>query len=225
MVVGSSATSVAVAHCQNVDHRPCGYQATLTTTVSGDAVGKPELGKSETRPVSIEPLESRDLRCATIVLWTPVGAGGHLVGRTSHWWERIHAVLEHRKPQLLVHAALEIRVDHDRYVIEMAPHWSAPRVDRGVVATGPVGLRWLGRSALFRYEVRCWRSGSIPDRRWAVAGPTLFQTKRSQLAAAATCPRCSHPGLGPHRSRHRGHVELELAGVLAVDGQRRARQR
>ena len=69
---------------------------------------------------------------ATIgLLWIPVGAGGYLVGHTSRWWERVHAMLARRKPQLLLHAALEIVVDNDRYVIEMAPQWSGPRVNRG----------------------------------------------------------------------------------------------
>lgn len=35
-------------------------------------------------------------------------------------------------------------------------------MDRGVVVEGPVGSRLLGRSPLFRYEVRRWRSGVIP---------------------------------------------------------------
>ncbi len=74
---------------------------------------------------------------------------------------------------MLLHAALEISVDEFHYVIEMAPEWSGPRVDRGVVATGPVGLRLLGRSTLFRYEVRCWRGGTIPDRSWAVRSSIL----------------------------------------------------
>src|SRR5690606_20719752 len=35
----------------------------------------------------------------------------------------------------------------------------------------PVGAPFLGRSRLFRYEVRCWWGGSIPDRAAAVGGP------------------------------------------------------
>ncbi|XAS75685.1 hypothetical protein V3G39_13630 [Dermatophilaceae bacterium Sec6.4] len=113
-------------------------------------------------------------KAAVVLLWIPVGAGGHVVGHTSRWWERADAAIARRKPQVLFHAALEISVDNDNYVIEMAPEWSGPRVDHGVVATGPVGLRSLGRSALFRYEVRCWRGGTIPDRGWAVGGSTLL---------------------------------------------------
>jgi hypothetical protein len=40
-----------------------------------------------------------------------------------------------------------------------------------VVAGGPVGSRWLGRFRVFRYEVRCWTGGTIPDLHAAVGGP------------------------------------------------------
>jgi hypothetical protein len=40
-----------------------------------------------------------------------------------------------------------------------------------VVGEGPVGLSVLGRSRLFRYEVRRWRDGVIPDAAEAVASP------------------------------------------------------
>lgn len=54
--------------------------------------------------------------------------------------------------------------------VEMAPVWTK-HGERGVVSEGPVGSRFLGRSRLFRYEVRCWRGGSIPDLAAAVGGP------------------------------------------------------
>jgi hypothetical protein len=47
----------------------------------------------------------------------------------------------------------------------------ADEASRGVVATGAVGSRCLGRLRLFRYEVRCWRGGTIPDIGAAVGGP------------------------------------------------------
>lgn len=109
---------------------------------------------------------------ASVLWWLPVGAGGHLVRRTSWWWERLEAFRAHRAPQPLFHAALELWVDGDRFIIEMAPQWAGPQEeDRGVVLTGPVGLEALGRCSLFRYEVRCWRDGNLPDRQWAVGGP------------------------------------------------------
>jgi hypothetical protein len=39
-----------------------------------------------------------------------------------------------------------------------------------------VGLPWLGRSRLFRYEVRRWRNGIIPDIAEAVASPQRLST-------------------------------------------------
>jgi hypothetical protein len=113
---------------------------------------------------------------ATVVLWwLPVGAGGHVVRHTSRWWELLAARRAHRIPRPLFHAALEVSVGGQRHVIEMAPNWGGPpAADRGVVVTGPVGLRVLGRSRLFRYEVRCWRDGTIPDREWAVGGPVVL---------------------------------------------------
>lgn len=60
------------------------------------------------------------------------------------------------------------------YVIEMSPAWGQRHQARGVVATGPVGLRSLGRFRLFRYEVRCWPNGILPDRRYAAGAPVEF---------------------------------------------------
>ena len=40
-----------------------------------------------------------------------------------------------------------------------------------MVGTGAVGSRYAGWLRLFRYEVRCWRGGSIPDLEAAVGEP------------------------------------------------------
>jgi hypothetical protein len=56
-------------------------------------------------------------------------------------------------------------------VIEMTPAWGAGVADRGVVREGPVGSRWFGHLAAFRYEVRRWPGGDIPDVAEAVASP------------------------------------------------------
>ena len=42
---------------------------------------------------------------------------------------------------------------------------------RGVVAQGPVGARCAGRLRIFRYEIRRWRDGQIPDVDSAVESP------------------------------------------------------
>jgi hypothetical protein len=120
-------------------------------------------------------VEARGSGDAGVVLWwLPVGAGGRVVRHTSRWWELLDAFRAHRAPQPLFHAALEVSTDGHRYIIEMAPQWAGSKEeDRGVVVTGPVGLRVLGRSSLFRYEVRCWRDGTLPDREYAVGGPAI----------------------------------------------------
>ena len=55
-------------------------------------------------------------------------------------------------------------------MIEQAPAWR-DGTERGVVAEGSVGARAAGRFRLFRYEVRRWRDGSIPDIAEAVESP------------------------------------------------------
>ena len=55
-------------------------------------------------------------------------------------------------------------------MIEQAPAWS-DGAERGVVAEGSVGARAAGRFRLFRYEVRRWRDGVIPDLAEAVESP------------------------------------------------------
>jgi hypothetical protein len=95
--------------------------------------------------------------------WLPLGAGGHVVAWNGRCFESLVARHQHRAPCDLYHSALEVRIDTDRYVIEMAPAWVGPPGERGVVRRGPVGARWLGRSVLFRYEVRRWLGGRIPD--------------------------------------------------------------
>ena len=113
-----------------------------------------------------------DRRPARVLLyWLPLGAGGHVVRWNGRIYEAISARLEHRAVQDLYHAALEVHVGGDRFVIEMAPVWAVRDADRGVVAEGPVGMPWLGRFAAFRYEVRRWRGGVIPDVAEAVQSP------------------------------------------------------
>jgi hypothetical protein len=103
--------------------------------------------------------------------WLPLGAGGRVVPRCGRAYERLSAARAHRPSQALFHSALELAVDGTRHVVEMAPVWSSSDPGRGVVVVGPVGLRPLGRLAAFRYEIRCWPGGRIPDAVWAVESP------------------------------------------------------
>jgi hypothetical protein len=85
----------------------------------------------------------------------------------------VAAAREHRRRCDLYHAALVADLGADRYTIELAPTPDADGASRGVVASGAVGSRHLDRSRLFRYEVRCWPGGRIPDLGEAVGGPRL----------------------------------------------------
>jgi hypothetical protein len=121
--------------------------------------------------------DSRPSPCVDLY-WLPLGAGDntHCVRINGRIFERLSARIQHRDHEDLYHAALEVRLGADRFVIEMAPVWSTDAPDRGVVCEGPVGMLWLGRSRLFRYEVRCWRDGSIPDVAEAVDSPRRLST-------------------------------------------------
>jgi hypothetical protein len=103
--------------------------------------------------------------------WLPLGAGGHFVRLNGLVYEAVAARLARRPPLDLYHAALEVRVPEARFVIEMAPVPPGDAAARGVVARGPVGTRLAGRLRLFRYEVRRWRDGVIPDVAEAVDSP------------------------------------------------------
>lgn len=115
---------------------------------------------------------------AVDLYWLPLGAGAHAVKRFGRLYEAVVAARDRRERCDLYHAALEVHLDGVRYVIESAPAWERAEPDRGVVAEGSVGLRWLGRSRWFRYEVRRWRDGLIPDVAFAVDGPQHVSTER-----------------------------------------------
>jgi hypothetical protein len=102
--------------------------------------------------------------------WLPLGAGGHSVRLNGKVFEAVVASLERRDRSDLYHSALEVRVPEARFVVEQAPA-SRDAATRGAVAGGAVGARAAGRVRLFRYEVRRWRDGFIPDVAEAVASP------------------------------------------------------
>jgi hypothetical protein len=103
--------------------------------------------------------------------WLPLGAGGHSVRLNGRLFEALAARLERREPCDLYHSALEVRVPEGRFVIEQAPIRPGDGAQRGVVGEGPIGVRAAGRFKLFRYEVRRWRDGVIPDVAEAVESP------------------------------------------------------
>lgn len=103
--------------------------------------------------------------------WLPLGAGGHSVRLNGLVFEAVVARLERRPPCDLYHSALEVRAPSGQFVIEQAPVRDNDGAKRGVVAEGAVGSRLAGRFRIFRYEVRRWRDGVIPDVGEAVESP------------------------------------------------------
>ena len=102
--------------------------------------------------------------------WLPLGAGGHSVRLNGKIFEAVVAGLERRSRCDLYHSALIVRVPEGRFVIEQAPVWRSD-AERGVISEGAVGSRWAGRFRIFRYELRCWHDGVIPDADEAVDSP------------------------------------------------------
>ena len=126
------------------------------------------------------------------LFWLPLGAGGYFVKLNGRAYEALSALREHRTRRDLYHSALEVRAPEGRFVIESAPIRSADGPDRGVVAEGAVGVGWAGRWPLFRYELRFWRDGVIPDAAEAVDSPRRVaddaETAERVLALAPEVP-------------------------------------
>lgn len=108
---------------------------------------------------------------AVALYWIPLGAGNHSVRLNGIVYEAALATIQRRTRCHLYHSALEVRLPSGHYWVEMTPVPNAMGEQRGVVAEGSVGMRWLGRLRLFRYEVRRWRDGAIPDLAFAVDSP------------------------------------------------------
>ena len=105
--------------------------------------------------------------------WLPLGAGGHSVRFNGLVYEALVAAVERRRRCDLYHSALEVRAPEGRFVIEMTPVLGGDGRDHGVVGGGVVGSPKLGWTSLFRYEIRRWRDGQIPDVAEAVESPRL----------------------------------------------------
>lgn len=105
--------------------------------------------------------------------WIPLGAGGvGFVRLNGRLYEAIAARVEHREPADLYHTALQVLMPEGLFAIENAwPSPDANTISRGVVFEGPVFSRRLARFRPFRYELRCWWDGIIPDIGDAVESP------------------------------------------------------
>ena len=103
--------------------------------------------------------------------WLPLGAGGHFVRLNGRVYEACDAAIHRRSRYDLYHSALEVHVPSGRFVIEQTPVPDGRGDQRGVVAEGAVGSRWMASLRIFRYEIRRWRDGVIADLSEAVESP------------------------------------------------------
>jgi hypothetical protein len=103
--------------------------------------------------------------------WLPLGAGGHFVRLNGRVYEALAARAQRRRTCDLYHSALQVEVSEGTFVIEQTPVPDLSGQQRGVVAEGAVGSRWAGRFRIFRYEIRLWLGGNIPDVAEAVDSP------------------------------------------------------
>lgn len=108
---------------------------------------------------------------AVDLYWLPLGAGGHFVRLNGRVYEALAARLQRRPVCDLYHSALQIQVPEGTYVVEQTPVPDLSGSQRGVVAGGAVGSRWAGRFRIFRYEIRLWLGGHIPDVAEAMESP------------------------------------------------------
>jgi hypothetical protein len=108
-------------------------------------------------------------------------------------FEALSALAQRRPALALYHSALAVDLPEGRYVVEMTPVPDAEGASRGVVGEGPVGSRVLARFRIFRYELRRWREGLIPDLDEAVASPQRLTEDgvqaRRLLALVGSVPR------------------------------------
>jgi hypothetical protein len=111
------------------------------------------------------------MTAAVDLYWLPLGAGGNFVRLNGRVYEAVAARLQHRPACDLYHSALQVYLPEGRYVIEQTPVFDDRGAERGVVGEGPVGARWAGRFRMFRYEIRRWLGGEIPDIAEAVDSP------------------------------------------------------
>ena len=111
---------------------------------------------------------------ATIdVYWIPLGAGQHVVRASGKAFEALSAFIQRRRRCDLFHSALAVTVPEGRFVIEMTPVEDGCGDRRGVVIEGVVGSRLLRPFRVFRYEVRRWLGGTIPDEAEAASSVRL----------------------------------------------------
>jgi hypothetical protein len=121
--------------------------------------------------MSQENVNEAQRTAAVDLYWLPLGAGGRFVRLNGRAFEAVAARLQRRPACDLYHSALQVHAGGETFVIEQTPVPDLSGDERAVVAKGAVGSRLAGRFRIFRYEIRVWRNGHIPDVAEAVGGP------------------------------------------------------
>jgi hypothetical protein len=149
----------------------------LSLPIASGFPGHMNSQEPETIDEACQPFAAVDL------YWIPLGAGQHVVRLSGRVFEAISARVQRRSPCDLYHSALVLVAPEGRFVIEQTPVPDTHGERRGVVLEGPVGSRLAGRFRLFRYEVRRWRDGVIPDIAEAVSSVCVTDdpTQASQI--------------------------------------------
>jgi hypothetical protein len=117
--------------------------------------------------------DNRTAETAAVDLyWLPVGAGGRpWFPLSCRVYEAMVARIERRPTCDLYHSALLVHVPEGTFVIEQATVPDLNGKERGVVAEGVISRRGARRFRIFRYEIRCWHGGQLPDIAYAVDSP------------------------------------------------------
>jgi hypothetical protein len=114
--------------------------------------------------------------------WLPVGAGTK--GPFQQWslwlWEGIDAAVHRRPRAKLVHSALKLGLDAERFVVELSPAFAGEL--KPPAMTGPVGFRGADRLRFFRYQLRCLHADQLPDEAWVVQPPSRVSEDREVVA-------------------------------------------
>jgi hypothetical protein len=155
--------------------------------------------------------------------WIPLGAGNRVVQFSGRTFEAIAATWSGRDPCDLYHTALVAALGGDEYFVEMTPVPPASRapLDRGVVAEGVVGTAWARPLRIFRYEIRRWRNGTIPDLAAAVGAPLrLSDDERDVVAALDAVPGVPTPvwGRDQLRAGEMWNSNSVVSWILTVSG-------
>jgi hypothetical protein len=158
---------------------------------------------------------------AVDLYWLPLGAGGHFVRLNGRVYEALAARVQRRPACDLYHSALQIQVPEGAYVVEQTPVPDLSGSQRGVVAGGAVGSRWAGRFRIFRYEIRLWLGGHIPDVAEAAESPRRlasdddFARRVLDLVAQVPTPVWGRDELGTGEMWNSNSV---IAWVIARSG-------